>query len=171
MKVGSGLHTKEIDCLVLRLVDGVRWLKVFARDELHDVTRKIRTWCLILNTDSKNQPGTHWLALYAPLSGGIEQFDSFGYSPSMYSLDFLDPLHLSFSLQSPSTSVCGHYCIVYIYLRSHNYSLSDIVDLITNISSRDVRIKQYIYKMQIRLRMLNPCHRTGQRCKLQCQFG
>ena len=41
----------------------------------------------------------------------------------MYSLDFLDPLHSPLSLQSPSTSVCGHYCIVYIYLRSHNYSL------------------------------------------------
>ena len=55
----------------------------------------------------------------------------------MYSLDFLDPLQSSHSLQSPSTSVCGHYCIVYIYFRSHNYSLYDIVDLLTDISNRD----------------------------------
>ena len=148
----------------------VRWLGVFARDELPDLTRKIRLWCFILNTDPKNQEGTHWLALNALLSSGIELFESFGFSPSMYSLDFLDPLHSSFSFQSPSTSVCGHYCIVYNYLRSHNYSLSDIVDLLTNISSRDELIKQYIYNMQIHLRIYNPCHRTGQRCKLQCQF-
>ena len=114
MSVGSGLHVGEIDCLVSRLVDKVRWLGVFARDELPDVTREIRPCCLILNIDPKNLAGTHWLALYAPLSGGIELFDSFGFSPSMYSLDFLNPLHSSFSLQSPSTSVCGHYCIVYI---------------------------------------------------------
>ena len=138
MGVYSKLHAEEINCLVSRLVDGVRWLGVFARDGLLDVTREIRPWCLILNTDPKNQAGTHWLALYAPLFGGIELFDSFGFSPNMYSLDVLKPLHSSFSFQSSSNSVCGHYCIVYIYLCSHNYSLSDIVDFITNISSRDV---------------------------------
>ena len=42
MSVGSGLHAGEIDCLVSRLVNGVRWLKVFARDELPDVPCKIR---------------------------------------------------------------------------------------------------------------------------------
>ena len=83
----------------------------------------------------------------------------------MYNLYVLDPLHSSFSLQSPSTSVCGHFCIVYIYLRSNNYSLSDLVDLLTNISSPDVWIQQYIYNMHIRRRILNSCHRSGQRCK------
>ena len=151
-------------------MDGVRWLGVFARDELPDMTREIRPWCLFLNTDPKNQAGTHWLALYAPLSGGIELFDSFGLFRSIYSLDYLDPLHSSFVLQSPSISLYGHYSIVYIYLRSHNYSLRDIVYLLTNISNRDLWIKQYIYNMQIRLRIFNPCHRTGQSCKLQCQF-
>ena len=56
----------------------------------------------------------------------------------MDSLNFLDPLHLSFSLQSPSTSVCGHYCIGLIYFCSDSYSFSDIVDLLTNCSSRDL---------------------------------
>ena len=91
MSVGSGLHAGEIECLVSKLVDNVHWLGVFARDELPDLTREIRPWCLIFNTDSKNQPGTHWLALYAFSAGSIELFDSFGFSPSMYSLDFLDP--------------------------------------------------------------------------------
>ena len=88
----------------------------------------------------------------------------------MYSLDFLDPLHSSFSVQSPIISVFGHYCILYIYHCYHNYSLSDIVYLFTKILSRYVWIKQYIYNMQICLRIFNPCHRTGQRCKLKCQF-
>ena len=115
-------------------MDGVRWLGVFARDKLPDVTREIRDWCLILNTESKNQAGTHWLALYSPLFGGIELFDSFEFFPSIYSLDVLYPLHSSLSLQSPSTFECINYCIVYINLRSHNYSLSDIVLFFTNIS-------------------------------------
>ena len=151
-------------------MDNVRWLEVFARDELLDLTREIRPWCLILNNDFKDQLGYNWFALYAPSVRSIELFDSFGFSLSMYSLDILDPLHSLYSLQSPSTSLRGHYCIVYIYLCFYNYLLYDIVDLLTYISNRDELLKQYIYNMQIRLRIFNPCHRTGQRCKLQCQF-
>ena len=51
MSVKSGLHAGEINCLFTRLVIGVRWIGVFARDELPDVTRKNRPWCLILNID------------------------------------------------------------------------------------------------------------------------
>ena len=98
MSVGSGLHAGEIECLVSRLVDNVRWLGLFARDELPDLTREIRPWCLILNTNNNDQPGTHWLALYAPIARYIVLFDSFGFYPSMYSLDFLDPLHSFYSL-------------------------------------------------------------------------
>ena len=76
MSVCSKLYAGEIDCLVSRLVDGVRSLGVFARDELNDVAREIRPWCLILNIDFKNQAGTHWLALYAPLSVESELFNS-----------------------------------------------------------------------------------------------
>ena len=99
MSSGSGLHAEEIECLVSRLVDNVCWLGLFARDELPDLTSEIRPWCLILNTDPIDQPATHWLALYAPIARNIELFDLFGHSPSMYSLDFLDPLHSSYSLQ------------------------------------------------------------------------
>ena len=99
MNVGSGLHAGEIDYLVSGLVDEIRWLEIFARDERIDFTSEIRPWCFILNTDPKNRPGTHWLALYAPLSCGIELFDSFGYSPSIYSLDVLHYLHSYYSLK------------------------------------------------------------------------
>ena len=120
MSGGGGLQDGEIDLLVSRLLNGIRWLGVFARDELPELSRVIRPWCLILNTDPKDQPCTHWLTLYALIAGGIELFDLFGLSPRIYSLDCLDPLHLSFSLPSLSSSVCGHYCIVYIYLRPRN---------------------------------------------------
>ena len=39
MSVGSGLHAGEIECLVSRLADNVRWLGVFSGDELRDLTR------------------------------------------------------------------------------------------------------------------------------------
>ena len=78
MSVGSKLQAgKMINCLISRFVDGVRWLDVFARDELPDVTRELRPLCLILNTIPKTQPGIHWLAFNAPLTGGIKLFHLF----------------------------------------------------------------------------------------------
>ena len=66
MSCGNRLHSQEIDSLVSKLLVGVRWLKVFACDELPDLILEIRLWCLILNTDPIDQPGTHWLDFYAP---------------------------------------------------------------------------------------------------------
>ena len=86
---GAGLHAGEMECLVSRLVEGVRWLGVCARDELPDLTGESRPWCLILNTDPKDHPGTHWLALYAPKACTTELFDSIGFSPINYNLDSL----------------------------------------------------------------------------------
>ena len=83
--MNGGLHAGEIDCLASRLLVGVRWLGVFTRDELRNLIRESRPWCLILNTDPKDLPGTHWLALNAPSVGPIELFDSFGLSPITYS--------------------------------------------------------------------------------------
>ena len=170
MSVGSGHHAREIDCLISRLVNGVCLLGVYARDELPDVTSEIRPSCLILTTDPKHQPGTHWLAFYSPLIGSIDLFDSFRLFYRIYSLDVLDLFYLSYSLQSTSTSVCGHYCIVYIYVCSRKHSLDDIVYLLTKISSRDLFFNEYISNLQIRPCILNPCHRNGQLCKLQCKF-
>ena len=169
MSVG-GLYAGEINCLVPKLLVDVRWLGVFARDELPDVSREIRPWCLILNTDPKDKPGTHWLGLYASRDGPLDFFDSFGLPPSTYNLESLEPLHLLYSFQSPSTFVCGHYCIVYVYLRSRNKSLSQIFHLLSNISNRDVWIKRYIHNLQNLFRILKPCHRTGQCCQLKCKF-
>ena len=159
MSVDSRLDVGEIDCLVSRLVDKVRWLGVFERDELYKVTRELRPWCLILNTNPKDKLGTDWLALYAPLAGGFKLFYSFRIFTSMYSLDCLDSLNMSVSLQWLSTSVCGNYYIVYIYLRSRNHSLNDIVNLLTKISNRDLWMKENIQNLQIHLRILNSCHR------------
>ena len=47
MSVGIGLYAGKIECLVSRLVDKVRWLGVLACDELPDLNREIRPWCLI----------------------------------------------------------------------------------------------------------------------------
>ena len=78
---GGGLHAGKIECLVSWLLVGVCLFGAFSRNKLPDLPRESPPSCLILNTDPKDQPGTHWLALYAPKANPNEIFDSFSCSP------------------------------------------------------------------------------------------
>ena len=60
----------------------VRWLGVFSRDELPDLSSERRPFALVLNTDPRDKPGQHWLAIFGPFNKPIELFDSFGLSPA-----------------------------------------------------------------------------------------
>ena len=117
------LPLKKIDCLHLRQVNGVRWLGVFARDDLPNVTREKRPWYRIPNTDPKCIPGTHWLALYKPQSGRIEFFNSFSYFFSIYGLDLLDHFYLFYFfihlvLLYVDTTVL--FISIFVLVRHHN---------------------------------------------------
>lgn len=75
----------------------------------------------IVNTDPSHLPGKHWLALFKPHSqSNFEFFDSFGKSPAYYHFP-LDaraiPDFSTLRLQSYTTRVCGHYCLLFLYAR------------------------------------------------------
>ena len=84
----SDLHSGKIECLARRMLCEVtlkdstiwhclfpiRWLGVFARDELPDLTHMQRPVALDFNTDPHDKPGQHWLAIYGPIDGSLEFF-------------------------------------------------------------------------------------------------
>ena len=200
MSAARGLHAGEIDCLLSRVLGndlqrylgaatpttlrirlrGVRWLGVFARDQLpKDLQQQTRPWALVLNTDPSNKPGQHWLALFGPRDGGrIELFDSFGLEPKKYKLDSLAPLHTRIQFQFASSAVCGHYCIYFLYHRSHASSsftehlcsFDSIVECLRKAIDPDNWVERNVHHLQLAYRTLNPCNRTGQCSKLKCSF-
>ena len=106
----NGLHAAEIDCL-LRLTlsevspymgSSVRWLGVFARDELPDVNKERRPFALVLNTDSRSKPGQHWLALFGPKKGPLKFLIHSAYIllATAYHTFYLLTLSFSFNLLS-----------------------------------------------------------------------
>jgi len=87
---------------------------------------------LIVNTDLADQPGTHWVAMYWDGDGRAEFFDSYGQTPQSYHPSWRNYLgrecrYTTRSLQSPQTTVCGHYCLYYLSQRVRGRSLKDIV--------------------------------------------
>ena len=86
-----------------------------------------KEWGMVFNVDPSDRPGQHWLVLYSPAQDStIECLDSFGtLDVSRYAVPEVQaivrrvqPVTLP-RLQSSSTYVCGHYCLAYLYARTH----------------------------------------------------
>ena len=184
----KGLHALEIDCLASRMLgdlrlhlsnneisdiknrESVHWLGVFARDKLPDDLNSKRPFALILNSDPSDKPGQHWLAMYGPATGPIEFFDSYALPPSVYALNTFALTYSRTPLQSPTSAVCGHYCLFFLYIRSHGNSFQTIIRHLKQKYSVDSYVREYINKLQARFRSISPCNRTGQCCQLKCSF-
>ena len=96
----SGLHSGEIDCLTKRMlidvtpndstirycIHSIRWLSVFAHDELPDLRHMQRPFALVLNTDPHDKSGQHWLTIYGPSDGPLEFFDLLACFPLVINL-------------------------------------------------------------------------------------
>ena len=101
------------------------FIGVFARDDLPK--RKLsrnKSHALIVNLDTKSQPGSHWIGIYAPRKCTyIEYWDSTGRPPRHESiLNFLNYQRDFFyfnnmSLQSIYTTTCGQYCLFFLCCR------------------------------------------------------
>ena len=189
--LARGLYADEINCLASRMLGDVspyfanaaaareetksrvpvRWLGVFARDQIpQDLEQQQRPFALIFNTDPADKPGQHWLALYGPKDGPLELFDSFALHPSLYSFDAYSLVYSTTPLQSTSTATCGHYCLYFLYLSSHNRPFNLIVNMAKAALSPDHYVFSYVQHLQFVYRVLNPCHCSGQCSQIKCLF-
>ena len=86
------------------------WRGIFSRDQLPKKPNKRE--CGILNLDSIDGPGTHWVAWYKN-KGTKYYFDSYGIQPPEEMHKYLKSpiLYNSIQIQEPGTYICGHLCI------------------------------------------------------------
>lgn len=137
------MNTVEIE----NILENVKYFRgVYPADKLPTLVsaiyRKHRNQpsCFISNTQGSREPGEHWVAFYIPASKNqrstpIEFFDSFGFHNR---LSFLHTNHFANfvrrleketrkptieirinadRLQDDSSTLCGYYCIVYVFFR------------------------------------------------------
>lgn len=104
---------------------------------------------IVANTDKANKPGTHWVAFYVPQRGPTEYFDSFGLAPrNKYFKEFIEdqsknqPIWNKKRLQSDFTSVCGHYCCVYLHHRCNGRSMESFIKKFSgkNYEQNDLKV-------------------------------
>jgi len=73
-----------IEVLTKDKISKESFLGVFARDE---IPKNINyPACFVMNTENRNKPGQHWLALHYDNKGKCYFFDSFGNPPKYHNL-------------------------------------------------------------------------------------
>lgn len=106
---------------------------------------------LIVNTDSDNLPGKHWIAIYITLRAQGEVMDSYGLLPPTSVQRWLNEHTQRWSynrylIQPPESDSCGQFCADYLIRRSHSDSMESVLanftaDLYANERSVLSRIK------------------------------
>ena len=127
--------------------------KVCAIDELPS---NVITYpaAFIVNTDERDEPGEHWLAIYLTCTQKAEFFDSYGHAPCYFNnklCHFLSSYDIQYNtrpFQGPLSAVCGHYCVLFILHRARGVSFSNILNILDSVDSdsfaQDVLNKRHL---------------------------
>jgi hypothetical protein len=93
--------------------------------------------CFVVNTAPSWHPGRHWVAIYRGVDGD-EYFCSYGSKPAVEIQRNLRKDYTSncYMLQSPTSDICGQYCILYLLCKCRGFSLQTF----TNCFSSDTFI-------------------------------
>ena len=116
------MDTRQIEALLLidpscrEIFRGVMASDVFAR-LYRLMIRKGGDHLFIVNTDTSNKPGTHWLCIWRR-DARTWFFDPFGGPAELYAtvyptIEKDKPVSNLISLQSTTSDVCGDYCVLY----------------------------------------------------------
>lgn len=110
------------------------FLGSFAADRIPSpVQRRSHPYCMVVNTDTAREAGTHWLAVYVQTPTVVDFFDSFADWPPTSDgiIAFLRHFtHINRShtcLQSDRSSMCGPHVIHFLCRRCQGWTLAQIV--------------------------------------------
>ena len=134
------------------------FIDVLPSNHLKDVKVTQYPSAFIVNTDSCDEPGTHWVAFYFESENKAQFFDSYGSPPALLSKNF--PMFLKNNcwdnitynqkcLQGLDSKVCGEYCMHYILQRCRGFSSEHVINcqFTENSVINDHLVVQYmVYK-------------------------
>lgn len=108
----------------------------------------------VINLDEASNPGSHWVALYVDEYNNANYFDSYGKPPPDDCTDLIkilscfSPKPILFShkkLQSIESTVCGHYCALFVILTGEGVSMGEFQSLFSDdYAFNDLVVKKLI---------------------------
>ena len=137
------------------------FLGVFASNELPSKI-PIYPSGLIANRDPNNTPGQHWVAMFFPDEEDKEEFfDSYGLPPNLYTSRFT-----KFLVSHPGDTVCGYYCMFYLFHRNRRQDFKSIVKRFSldNRQASDRRVVQFVKSVVVQRK--RPCYEGCVQCNV-----
>lgn len=126
---------------------------VFPRDLLfkHGKVLPNRNNSYVCNTAGKESPGEHWIAIHIDDEGLGEYFDSYGLLPNDTFACFLQSNCVSWTrsiipLQNPLTTVCGQYCIFWLYSKGLGFQSECIIESLKRSNNADTCVLEFVNK-------------------------
>ena len=128
---------------------------VYACDQLSSIKINKYPKSFVVDTDPMELPGTHWIATYFNEQMKGEFFDSYGKHPIHYNKHFADFRnveweHNKIQLQSAFSTVCGQYCIYFLYHCCRKRSMSSIVNSFVNDKLRNYQLVYDFFRRKYR---------------------
>ena len=113
---------------------------VYAFDQLSSIEISKYPKSFVVNTDPTEHSGTHWIAIYFNKQMKGEFFDSYRKHPIHYNKHFwnfmnrnnVEREHNKIQLQSNFSTVCGQYCVYFLYHCYRKRPKSSIVNSVVN---------------------------------------
>ena len=96
----------------------------------------------------------------------MEFFDSGLRPASFYQIPHSHDWHNTLPLQDPSSLVCGHYCIMFLVMRSEGYSANDIISSLSSFGMHPDKLVEII--LDHLNETLASCHNSYKTC---CNHG
>lgn len=109
---------------------------VFASDRLPKKNDARKRSAYIVNVDTHDKPGSHWLSIFAE-NDRCEVFDSYGVPLTWYKpTPFVNWIFMhygrvssnSWRMQVTDSSTCGHYALFHAMARARGNTFSDFID-------------------------------------------
>ena len=106
-------------------------IKHFQGVYMRDGLPKPKRGCGIMNLDLESGNGTHWTCWFWKNRDTCYYFDSFGLAPPTefykYASKGTDVLHNTYKIQRLNDVICGHLCILVLYLLDRGIPFHEII--------------------------------------------
>lgn len=122
---------------ILKELRGVGNVRVCPRNKIPSIKNKPIGF--VINTDSDQEAGEHWVSIFIGKDGVPIYFDSFGLPPLHEDiLSFLESrstngwIYNKLTLQHPTSTACGKYCIEFLRNQFSRKHVNHFLNLFTS---------------------------------------
>jgi len=161
------MKTPQLEQILSHILpkEKVDFLGVFPRDLIpNDISHYPA--CYVANTDPSTKPGAHWVAFYLESPKKSEFFDSYGFHPRVYGFTNHVTSYNHTQYQSFASSVCGQFCVLYLYTRTNCCCPIDTHFSKSNHYWNDRKVDKWVRSLRFSRTPPNPC--ISSRCIQSC---